>query len=152
MFLAIDIRPLTTHPFRDVAPFLLLRDAPPTFGRSKCFSIFSMETRDPSYPRLVSPAVFGHHKSPRIAIVLSLLSSAPEFSMEHSSIFLNSSYTPCFSLYISYSPTTDLYASSTLYCFAMRAYPCIFAFLLSTTGIPLSYFWHAQVPYEKSQF
>ena len=35
--LALVIRPLTTHPFRDGAPFLLLIETPPTLGRSLRF-------------------------------------------------------------------------------------------------------------------
>ena len=34
LMLALVIRPLTTHPSRDGAPFLLLIETPPTFGRS----------------------------------------------------------------------------------------------------------------------
>ena len=36
-FLASITRPLTTHPFRDGAPFALLTEASPTFGRSVRF-------------------------------------------------------------------------------------------------------------------
>ena len=35
--LALVIVPLTTHPFRDGAPFLLLVETPPTYGRSLRF-------------------------------------------------------------------------------------------------------------------
>ena len=34
LLLVFVIRPFTTHPFRDGAPFLLLVETPPTFGRS----------------------------------------------------------------------------------------------------------------------
>ena len=78
-------------------------------------------------------AVCGHHLSPRIAIVFSLLSSVQNFSMPHSSIFISSN-TSRSSLYISHSPTMWLLH----YFFATRAHLCIFL-LLSTTGIPCTY-------------
>ena len=34
LLLALVIRPLTTHPFRDGEPFLLLIETPPTFESS----------------------------------------------------------------------------------------------------------------------
>ena len=34
LLLALTIWPLTTNPFRDEAPYLLLLETPPTFGRS----------------------------------------------------------------------------------------------------------------------
>ena len=37
LLLALVISPSTTHPFRDGAPFLLLIETPPTFGRSLRF-------------------------------------------------------------------------------------------------------------------
>ena len=51
-------------------------------------------------------AVCGHHLTPRIAIFFSLLCSAPNFSMPHSSTFLiYSSNTSRSSFYVSHSPT-----------------------------------------------
>ena len=50
-------------------------------------------------------AAFGHHLSPRIAIVFSLLAIVPNSSMSHSSISLFSSSTSRPSLYISHYPT-----------------------------------------------
>ena len=37
LLIALVISPLTTYPFRDGAPFLLLIEIPPTFGRSLYF-------------------------------------------------------------------------------------------------------------------
>ena len=111
--LALAMISLTTHPFRDGVPFLLLIETPATFGCALRFS--HMLHRN--FLLILSPswfAVCGHHPSPRIAIVFSLLSSAPNFSKSHSSIFLIS---PCntslSSLYISHSPT--------VYCVATEA-------------------------------
>ena len=53
-------------------------------------------------------AVCGHHLSPRIAIVLSLLSSVPNLSTSHSSICLTSN-TPRSSLYISHSYSSTMF-------------------------------------------
>ena len=40
LLLGLVLRPLTTHPFQDGAPFLLLIETPPTCGRSlRCFYI-----------------------------------------------------------------------------------------------------------------
>ena len=88
-----------------------------------------------NFSLILSPSCFavcGHHLSPRIAIVFSLL--IPNFSMSHSSLFLISSTHPVppfvhftFSHYVFYST----------YCFATRAHLCIFLLLLATTGVPL---------------
>ena len=51
---ALVIWPLTTHSFRDGAPFLLLTETPPTFGRSLRFFHVLIETVCLSYPRPVS--------------------------------------------------------------------------------------------------
>ena len=87
---------------------------------------------------ILSPSCFavcGHHPSPRIAIVFSLLSSVPNFSTSHSSIYLiPSSNTSRSFLRISF--TFSHYMSSTLYCIATRAHLCIFFHLLSATGVP----------------
>ena len=68
--LLVDLvtRPLTTHPFRDGAPFLLLIETPPTFGRSERLFHIPRNT----VLLILSPfslAVSGHHLSPSIAIV-----------------------------------------------------------------------------------
>ena len=69
---------------------MLLTETPPIFGRSICF--FHILHRNCLL--FLSPfcfAVCGHHISPRIAIVFSLLSSLPNSSMSHTSNFLISS-------------------------------------------------------------
>ena len=80
LLLALAICPLTTHPFRDGTPLLLLIETPPTFGRSlRCFHVLHGK-----FLLILSPSCFAvcaHHLSPRVAIVLSLLSSVPYFSM-----------------------------------------------------------------------
>ena len=120
MLLALDIRPLTTYPFRDGAPFLLLLivEKPPSLGRSVRFfhKIYIKKTFLLILSR-ASLAVCGHHLSPinRIAIVFSLPSNVPNFSMAHPSVFLISSRnTFRFSLYNSPSPTTWVLLSSAL--------------------------------------
>ena len=70
LLLDLVLSPLTTHPFRDGAPFLLLTETPPTFGclftllpritHKKKKNVFCL-----SY-LLFSLAVCGHHLSPRI--------------------------------------------------------------------------------------
>ena len=88
MLLALVISPLTTHPFQDGAPFLLLTETPPTFGRSLC--LFHILHRNCLL--ILSPSCFavcGHHLSPRIAIVFSVLSSLPSSSMFRTSSFLS---------------------------------------------------------------
>ena len=105
--LAVVILSLTTHLFRGVASTLLLIKTLPTCGRSShAFSMYYTETFCClSYP----PCCFadcGHHVSPRIVIVFSRLSSVPNFSMPHLSIFLiPSCNTSRSSLYFSHSPT-----------------------------------------------
>ena len=84
------IWPLTTHPFRDGAPIQLLIETPPTFGRSvRLFPILHRNCLLITSPSCF--AVCGHHLSPRMAIVFSLLSSIPNSSMSHTS---NSSTPP----------------------------------------------------------
>ena len=71
--------------------------------------------------------------SPRIAIVFSLLSSVPNFSMPHSSIFLISQHILFFLVYF----TSSHYVSSIIYCFSTRAH-------LSVLFPPPSPdYWHA---------
>ena len=104
LLLALVIGPLITHLFRDGAPFLLLIETPLTFGHSLCF--FHQLHRNCLL--IQSPSCFavcGHHLSPRIAIVFSLLSRLPNSSMSHTSNFLISSNASRSSLYISHSPT-----------------------------------------------
>ena len=90
---------------------------------------------------VLSPCCFaacGHHLSPRMAIVFSLLSSVPTYSMSSSSTSpIFSGNTSHSSLYNSHSPSnTTWYVSSTLYYFATRAHLCIYCLLLPATGIP----------------
>ena len=48
LLLALVVRALTTHPFRDGAPFLLRTERPLTFGRSlRFFSYITLKTRLP---------------------------------------------------------------------------------------------------------
>ena len=82
------IWPLTTHPFRCGAPFLLLNETPPTFGRSSRFFQIFHRTFCLSYPLSVSPSVAIIYLPPRIAIVFSLLYLCQTFRMPHSSMFL----------------------------------------------------------------
>ena len=87
LLLALVIWPLTTHPFRGGASFIPLIETLPTFRSSLRF--FRLLRR--KYLLIFSPSCFavcGHHLSHRIAIVFSLLSSVPNFSMSHSSIFV----------------------------------------------------------------
>ena len=83
---------MTTHPFRDGAPFLLLIDT---------YNIWALITFFFQIVLLsLSPSCFtfcGHHLSCRIAIVFLLLSSVLHFSVSHSSIFFisNQHVPPC---------------------------------------------------------
>ena len=92
LLLALVIWPLTTHLFRDGAPFLLLVETPPTFGRSLRF----IHIRHRNRSLILSSSCFavcGHHLAPRIAIVFSLHSNLlSNSSMSHTSNFLISSY------------------------------------------------------------
>ena len=82
--------PLTTHPFRDGAPFLLLVETPPTFGRSLRFCPYITKKKVwLSYPHSCF-AVCGHHLSPKLAIVFSLLSSLPEGRWESYAVWSES--------------------------------------------------------------
>ena len=84
---------------------------------------------------ILSPSCFavcGHHLSPRIAIVFSLLSSVPNFSMPHSSIFLISYHIPFLLVYFTFSH----YVSSTL----LRCHKCTSVHHLPP---PLDY-WYAR--------
>ena len=92
---------MTTHPFRDGAPFLLIIETPPTFGRPSRFFHISHENCL-LILSLTCFAVCGHHLSPRIAIVFSLLSSLPNSSVSHSSTsIISASNASRSSLYIS---------------------------------------------------
>ena len=58
-FIALVFRPLTTHPLRVEAPFLLLLETPPTFRRSlRCFHTLLLLTLSP----LPCCAARGHHQ------------------------------------------------------------------------------------------
>ena len=95
--LALVFWPLTTHPFPDGAPFLLLLETPQTFGHSVRF----FHTLHITFSLISSAsylAVCGRHLSPRIAIVFSLLSNVPNFSTSHLSTLPTSSsntFHPC---------------------------------------------------------
>ena len=93
-------------------------------------------------------AVCGHHLSPRIAIVFSLLCSVPNLSMSHSSIFLISSTTSRSSLSISHSPTSEFYSLLLCHKGTSVLFPPDY---WHTVLLPPS-FWQVQVPYTKSQF
>ena len=54
LLLALVMWSLTTHPFRDGAPFLLLIETSPTFGAHYAFSVYYIETVCLSYPRPAS--------------------------------------------------------------------------------------------------
>ena len=56
LLLALVIRQLTTHPFGDGSPFLLLIETPPTFGRPLSFSTYYMKLIAYPIPRPVSPS------------------------------------------------------------------------------------------------
>ena len=56
LLLALVIWPLTTHPFRDGAPFLLLRETPPTFGVCYASSVYYIQIVCLSYTSPVSPS------------------------------------------------------------------------------------------------
>ena len=105
LLLTLVISPRTTHPHQDGAPFLLLTEIPPTFGRSLCF--FRMSHIICLLILSTSCfAVYGHHLSPRTAIVFSLLSSLSNSSISHTSnVLIFSSNASRSSLYISHSPT-----------------------------------------------
>ena len=75
------------HAVRDGAPFLLLIETPPTFGRSLRF----FHTLHKNCSLILSPSCFAvcrHHLSPinRVAIVFSILFSPPISSTSHTSI------------------------------------------------------------------
>ena len=100
---------LTTHSFRDGAPFIStpnsLIDTPPTFRRSLRF----FHVLHGNCLFILSPSCFavrGYHIFLRIAIVFSLLSSLPKTSTSHTfdSLISSSNASPS-SLYISHSPT-----------------------------------------------
>ena len=114
LLLALVIRPLTTHPSRDAALFLLPIETPPTFGSSLRF----LHILHKNCLLMLSPSCFavcGHHLSPRIAIVFSLLSSLPNSSMSHTSnCLISSSNAFRSSLYISHCPTMGVILSVVL--------------------------------------
>ena len=83
MLIALDIRPLTTHPFFDGAPFLLLLKTPPTFNRSlRFFHTIRYGLLLIFYPSCL--AVCARHLS-------LILTSVLNFSMSHSSVFPSTS-------------------------------------------------------------
>ena len=123
LLLALVISPLTTHPFRDGAPFLLLVETPPTFRRSvRFFRSLHLHFFLILYPSAL--AVCGQHLSPRGSIVFSLLSNQLDFSLSLPFAFFISSFnTLCSSLYkFSFSH----HVGSFLVCVATRASLCAF--------------------------
>ena len=135
LLLALFVWSLTTHLLRDGAPFLLLLETPPTFGRSLRF-LHILHKNCLLFLSLSCFAVCGHHLSPRIAIVFSLLSSLPNFSMSLcliSSSPLTHPVPPCI-LHILLS--CESY--SLLMCHT--AHMCSHV-LLPTIGMSLSSFW-----------
>ena len=84
MLLAGDPRPLTTHPFRDGAPFPLPIETSPTLGRSRRFVHRLHKKR---LALSLAPSI--SYDSDRF----SLLSSVPNLSMSHSFFFFISSST-----------------------------------------------------------
>ena len=83
-------------------------ETPPAFGRSLRFFHIIHKNR-----LLILPpscfAVCGHHLSPSVTMIFSLLSNLPKYSMSHSSnVPISSSNASRSSLYISQSPTMFL--------------------------------------------
>ena len=73
LLVALVIWPLTTHPFRDGAPFPLLRKTPPSCGRSVPTCRPHIAFSSTSYLiSFIFLAVCGHPLSPRIATVFLL--------------------------------------------------------------------------------
>ena len=61
MLLTLVISPLTTHPFRDGAPFLLLVETPPTFWRAlRLFCVFCVKNGCLPHPFPIFPHVDTH--------------------------------------------------------------------------------------------
>ena len=131
LLVALVFWPLITHPFRHTAPFLLLIETPPTFGRSLCF--FHILHRNSLL--ILSPSCFAvcsHHLSPKKAIVF-------RYSLSYQTL-------PCHTRPISLSSllthpvppfTFSHYVRPTLYCYATRAHICSHVLLLPTTGLSL---------------
>lgn len=69
---AFAIGPLTTHPVREGAPFLILAETSPTFGCSQYVSsipVYYTQFFDVYVLYLSSVAECGRHPSPRIAVI-----------------------------------------------------------------------------------
>ena len=95
-------------------------------------------------------AAFLYHLPPVIALVLSLLSNEPYFSMSRLSIFpISSSNSFRSPLYSSHSPHS---VGSALVCNATTAALCDIFLLHPTTGMYFSSCWQVQVLYTKTQF
>ena len=138
LLLALVIRPLTTHPFRDGAPFLLLIGTPPTFGRSLRF-FYTLHVKILLILSLSCFAVCGHHLSHRITIVFSVLYRLPNSSMSNTSNFIiPSSNASRSSLFISHSLTMPV---QTLQRCFKRAHIYSHVLLLRNSDISLSSFW-----------
>ena len=130
--LALVIRRLTTYPFRDGAPFLLIIETPRTFLGAH-LRFFPHVKQNMLTFSISCFAFCAHHLSPGIAIVFSLLSTWYRIKFLHITFVylthLQHIPFPLVYFKISYN------VGSTLIFFATRAQLCIF--LLPTTGIPV---------------
>ena len=96
-------------------------------------------------------ACWGHHLSPTIAIVFSLISGVRNISVYITYVhFSHLQHVPLLLVHLTLSHNV----SSLLFWFATRAHLCNVFLLLPTTGIPApcSSLWQAQTPYAKLQF
>ena len=151
LLLTLAVSPLTTHPVRDGAPFLLLKEIIPTFGRS----LHRFHKLRGVFLPVLSPSCFAvcaHHLSPRIVsqrivIVFSLLSKVPNSSMSHPTVSFISSDTSrsslvhfTFSYHVTYTLRLLRHTGTTVH-------------LLPPPGYwYTSYFWQVPVPHTKSHF
>ena len=145
--LPLVIWPWTTHPFRDGAPFLLLTETSPTFGRSVRFFhipvsaiFFSLSYLFALWSSVATIHLLGY------AIVFALLSNESNLSTPLAPIFLISSYNKFrSSLYSPHSPTAAWVLLS-------PAFPQGQLCMPSSSSTPLlvcffSSFWQVQVSY-----
>ena len=141
---------MTTHPFRDGAPFLLLIEICPTFRcSSRLFHILHKIVTLTLCPSCF--AFCGHHVSPGIAIVFSLhIIWCCKF------LHITVVFFPRLLQHISFLRVHFIFSpnvSFILFCSATRTrHLCILFLLFPTPGIPPSFFWQVQVPYTKLQF
>ena len=137
------------HPLRDGAPFLLLLEASPTFGRSvRFFQILHKKKKKMLCFCVLFPsclAVRGH-LSPRMAIVFPLLIHVPNFSMSHPATFLISSSNTFRSSHsaVHILPLRGFYVHLRCHKGSLCA-PSSSSTRVLVYLIPLSYFWQVQV-------